>query len=700
MARKLGLGAALALSAAVHGGLFGAAAATTEIQRWQERRALERARSAQVEGQERKAAIIRMKKELLVRQAQAAIRDGTFRLDEFLFRAREIEAEEKGERVDLEKAGARYNRYLQGLAEGLRGSVSREELFRKVHEVLENIRYFGAPGGSMVDLLTNGGGGCEPISHLVVSLLGRFPGMEGRLFFRIYSDHIAPILEDGGKYYDIWAGKEDDERGVLIKAEDLVVLYAKKHGIRMPELALGENEASANGVAEAEGAGKAGGHKRYMGGGESRFAYPGTDDAISDGPIPLFSMHAFGVMINQSGDTGAGGQMDSYSYKRQLIDDGELAMLAMNPFPRLLGKEWGEYTPTFEASEELLEKLSGGIGRIEAVLNKIEEGGLVEIYMQGKLELTLGSKPWRMLALGQLAGLCRLAEITARGLGNGMVAEEARQRGEQAMRDGEALINEIGIENLNAEDFDYNRMLAALPWRNLLFLGEAGENALLKIVENEVVLEYGNIEELTAMYINPGTQAKAVEIISRAPKFMQYLMAENISARGSEIWVGGTLGIDGAAPDWEDSEFGRIFRACSGLEERMGTMVEWRREARRNGVDPDLSVMARVAEEVAGENGLGREWVAAFIQRMLGNEVAKSPVWWFCEGDYCKLYRGSMKYVWEIHTRLKSIRGTLDPSFLEDADETMRVVERILASGVFSEEAIGTAWDAEHHAGD
>ena len=156
--------------------------------------------------EKRQANKIRKKKQMLILKARNRIQQGRFKLGEFILSADEIDAKAGGKVFDYRKAKIEYERYLKELRVLLEDKIPPQDA---IVELFGEMAYFGI-GGTMEALLLNEtgkfGGSCEPISHLIVSLLYDVGGIDERVYLKVYSNHISPtIFIDGSREIDLMA---------------------------------------------------------------------------------------------------------------------------------------------------------------------------------------------------------------------------------------------------------------------------------------------------------------------------------------------------------------------------------------------------------------------------------------------------------------------------------------------------------------
>jgi len=160
--------------------------------------------------------------------------------------------------------------------------------------VLKGMKYFGIPNGRMIDALLDNGGSCEQLSHLSVSLLNDL-GYRKHAFLRIYGandegvGHLAPILKEKGKEYDIVAGKISDGKGTIFPASYLVEAYAGSHGLPFEDF---KDKSAPEKQAPKKNIARSAQELSLPDGKPSGASYPKAKDSYPGG-VPLFAERAF-----------------------------------------------------------------------------------------------------------------------------------------------------------------------------------------------------------------------------------------------------------------------------------------------------------------------------------------------------------------------------------------------------------------------
>lgn len=642
MARKLGLGAALALSAAVHGGLFGGAAATIEIQRWQRGRELERAKQAQTEEQERKAELIRMKRELLVKQARAAIMGGRLSLGEFILQANEIDAEEEGKNPELPGARAKHREYLGRLVELLAAGVSVQEA---VPRVLAGLDYYGAGAGSMTELLLEGGGACEQLSHLVASVVYD-AGRKEQIYLRHYSGHLAPIFIENGREYDLVAGNYAYPGGVIFHATQLVEMYARAHGIRTEYEVAGENGGA---VAEAR---REAGQDWIPEGKPSGFAYPPTSDSYP-GSVPLFSRNAVKEFNPHEIEEGAAPEPETIGCGYRLEMLNPVAAWANTMGPGVMG------TKLLEPDVYWLESIVECIESRKVFIEKTDG------YM-------------RLLLLGELTALYRETELQLKMLGKEELAREARTLMEKAADEANGIIESEDLLGEGLSKF-YNAALEGnggqrdlLGLHQIVFIGQKGEEILLRMLEKRML---GPIDEGQAFMVlctNPGTVERAFGIMRDLSKTRQTELIAMLSNMTQDFVV-----------DEDGSEQYRAYAAYRNIKARYRPASRYAAAERWCCEAPKFSeLLVNVRQEIAA-NGLGEEWAIAFMAYYGRGAVERMGIFTPVFGVDGKEAELGLQFARELKAWLDGMRSN-DPNI----EALRRQVNYICSQNTFTPEVI------------
>jgi len=224
---------ALALSTAIHVGCpatyFGSKEAYPYVRRAAEF-ALSRINDA--------ASFLRIQyeRERLIIDARAQLRRGEFRMGDFLIKAGELDARERGETLDIQRARSIYTNYQNQLRSSLDSGHSLQE---SIPGVLSEFRYY-SDGSDMATALLRNGGSCGQISHLVASLVYDVGGYENNIFFRRYRPnsrgygHVAPIFVEDGRSYDLVGGDYAFGGGRQNSTSSVIDDYARMHSLAPP----------------------------------------------------------------------------------------------------------------------------------------------------------------------------------------------------------------------------------------------------------------------------------------------------------------------------------------------------------------------------------------------------------------------------------------------------------------------------------
>ena len=228
-------------------------------------------------------------REKLVNEARAARKRGELELGNFLLDAAALDSAELGIKLDVKQARERYDK---GVAD-FKGAAARywvQDAIRVAYGTL----YYQSLGGNIADVLLEGGGSCEQLSHLIAATM-HDGGFATSAFVRYYgggTPHLAPILRIHRRDFDLVSGDAALPGGSQFPAADLIEVYARKHGL-------------------ADGPVDTGGNAPRWSDGRSSFAggYPPNDDGY-EAIVPLFADDAFASvepLPSPGGSTGSSG---------------------------------------------------------------------------------------------------------------------------------------------------------------------------------------------------------------------------------------------------------------------------------------------------------------------------------------------------------------------------------------------------------
>jgi hypothetical protein len=401
----------------------------------------------------------------LIAIARAQIKAGKLELGEFMLKANDLDAREAGEKPDLKRARRKYQEYLEGLRAQMKSGSRVQEAFPKV---LKDVKYYGIPSGRMIDAVLDEGGSCEQVSHLSVSLLNDL-GYRKQSYLRVYGanadglGHLAPILKEKGKEYDIVAGRISDGKGTMFPATYLVEAYAKAHGLPYEEF----KDKSVGGDSKKQFAKRSGQELTLPNGKPSGFSYPKAKDSYGGG-APLFAKNAFKAFSDNKARSASSIRGNNTANKDPITRSWD------KPNPKkflgvrsvasaLLDKKDDRSIHSFVElpSEEKITQLS----------NLIEEG-------KGSLKIKMGD--WLLAArYATICGLYRELEWNLRIMGMERLAEAANKQRKKLVKLAKGPLEQF----LGKKDFkprtDYS-------WDHpgyLVYLGKDGEDALFKALE-------------------------------------------------------------------------------------------------------------------------------------------------------------------------------------------------------------------------
>jgi hypothetical protein len=222
----------------------------------------------------------------LVARARTDRAAGRLQLGEFLLEASAIDAREEGRAFDLARARGSW----AGRMERMRAAAGAgaRDVRRAVPEVFGDLHYYGRPGRSMGDALLEGGGACEPLTHLIVAAVHDV-GHPALARLRYYgggaeggATHVAPVYQDGTGETDLLTGGAANRTGALIAGADLVDAYARARGIDPIPPARGRG---------TSGEGTGGGPEPEPKTSSMVDGYPPNADRYP-GAVPLYAEHA------------------------------------------------------------------------------------------------------------------------------------------------------------------------------------------------------------------------------------------------------------------------------------------------------------------------------------------------------------------------------------------------------------------------
>lgn len=562
----------LAASLAAHAALVGGPRA---LRAFEPKAAVETARKAGLAARVEEAArpvITAAERRALVEEARADRAAGRLRLGEFLLRAGEIEARAEGRPIDVGEARRRYSTRLGRL----RRAADLADLRLAVPEVMGDLHYFGRPGGTMARALLEGGGSCEPLSHLVATSL-HDAGFADRAFLRFYgggsegsATHLAATLAEGRAEHDLLAGTPARAGGARFAAAELVEVYARAHGLAPPLGAAGGgggDEPAARPATLADG-------------------YPPNRDRFP-GAVPLYADR--GVLAPSAAAASA---------RVPALDVADCAF-----FVRVAALD----PPTLTVAGER-EGFGVELRRAPSGPQMDRIFGLVQAVERALPAPGRGADPADLL-MGQacLAALYDQAAIGFGLTGARELAEAATERRRAAATAGEALLAGLDWDSpAGARVLD--RLAGRYAGRSwLLLLLRGGDAPVLRLGGDEGQESWGRITLVSALLVAPETRARALGIVERfSPRQKIEVMHEVFHAHDHQRPWASNYALDGAG----EGEFSRVYGVFRG--------VAWGLWEGARPQEETLDAMLQEAERAR----LGRPWVEALVDYYGRNAVA------------------------------------------------------------------------------
>jgi hypothetical protein len=615
MNRLLKALAALALSALGHAAIFGAPVALRRARTPPEPVAL--ARRAELADRAARLALpvgVAADRRALVEGARADRAAGRLALGAFLIDASAIDAREERRRFDATRARALY----AGRVEALRAAPAGE-VRRAVAEIFGDLHYYGRAGGSMGDALLDGGGSCEPLSHLLAAAV-HDAGYPERARLRFYggegqggATHLAPVFPEGGDEHDLLTGGAARRSGSLFDAEDLVEAYARAHDLAPP--------IAARGGAPAVGGSATAGEDRHA---TMASGYPPNDDRFP-GATPLYAGRAVQAPAAREGAAAPTPSVD-------VADCAFFVRVAALDPPAL-----GIAGPAEAFAVELRRAPTAGqMERTFALIQAAEQSVAAP-----------GVDPAeRLMGLACLAALYDTAAVGLTLASEGALAQVAAERGHVAAAAGEA-----ALAGVDWSDPAGRRLLLRLTERYagrnwLLLLLRGGDAPVLRLAANASKDDWGRINALAALLVAPGTRPAAVAMVEGLTHRQQIeVMHEVFHAHDHLRPWSSNYALDGAG----EGEFARAYRVFRGIAWGL-----W------EGARPAGEGLDALLRDASRER-LGRAWEATLLEyygrnalelhrhRADGAAVAWALKRWLREHGYTDLdlYRSALADVTE-----------------------------------------------------
>jgi hypothetical protein len=511
----------------------------------------------------------------LVEEARRERAEGRLRLGAFLLRAGALEARAEGRPLDRAAAEARYEARLARL----RAAAERGDLRRAVPEAMGDLHYFGRAGGTMARALLEGGGSCEPLSHLVAAAL-HDAGFAERAFLRFYgggseggATHLAATLTDGAAEHDLLAGTPARPGGARFAAAELVEVYARAHGLAPPLVAAGTSGGGGGEASAARAPTLADGYP------DNRDTFPGAVPLYADRGVIAPSAAAAAARVPALDATDC-----AFFVRVASLDPPALTVAGA-------GEGFGV---------ELRRAPSGPqLDRIFGLVQAVERA----LPAPGR-----GADPADLL-MGQacLAALYDQAAVGFGLTGARDLADMATDRRRAAVTAGEALLAGLDWDSpAGARVLD--RLAGRYAGRSwLLLLLRGGDAPVLRLGVDEGQDSWGRITLVAALLIAPATRARALGIVERfSPRQKLEVMHEVFHAHDHQRPWASNYALDGAG----DGEFSRVYGVFRG--------VAWGLWEGARPQEETLDAMLHEAERAR----LGRPWVDALVEYYGRNAVA------------------------------------------------------------------------------
>ncbi len=415
----------------------------------------------------------------LIAKARKDIKNGQFNLGKFILDAEKIDAEEKGDEYKYEEALGKLEKKISELQDIVEKGYNVQ---RAVPKILPEFDYYGFSMGSTGDAIIENGGNCEAISHYIVSIV-HGAGYKENVYFRVYSDHVAPVFVDKGVEYDLSGGNYAQLRGVKFAPEKLVDFYAIKHGLEEGEI-ISRDSLVASAKEHVE--------KKK----EGSFPYPHTDEAHSGGSTPIFAQHGvkeFSPTDDELDSDGIQNESNRYYADRVSPD-----MEALNFVPYRFNPLDSYSTlvePVYEKEQDYIDRLMNAIEHYTGVLQTIDE------------------KPERIMYLAYLSGLYFDAYHQLSLLGKTTAAEEVFRQREETIKEAEKIFESITDKEKFAKKLIMISLFRPVNLWHLVYLGEDGADFLFGVMHPGATYDeymYFALEDsLLALSIYPPTRERA-----------------------------------------------------------------------------------------------------------------------------------------------------------------------------------------------
>jgi len=533
----------------------------------------------------------------LVSRARSDRRAGKLALGDFLLEANRLDALERGRILDVATVRLRFEARVRAI----RDASPERALSEVVEEVFEDISYIGRPGGLMSDVLLEGGGACEPLSHLVVAAVAdaghpervalRFYGGVGRAGVR----HLAPIDLGNGAPLDLMTGQTPASGGIQFPAGDIVEVYARAHGIPSRDLGLA-GHAAGEPPTQASVSPLRVKAKYSMDRG-----YPANVDAHPSG-MPLYARRAIGGAPRRGlggGASAATGAKLADATGPDLSCTHRIRISTLDPL------RWTARWPSSRggidsiAIEPRQVPLASEIARYAELIRGAEEVATDPSSTGAERLMSwacLAARYGRAAVDFSLLGEHELARIASENERN------VRVRGAEHL---ETLWQGAAPSNRARLSRELSQHFSSRMW--LLLLLDGGEDLVRTSREGSMQTKkrgWGSFITLAALVVNPATRARTLRELAALPRQEQIEVMHEVfrahgdMGHGSSAFVLQQRELDEHSPP---SEFARAYRVFRRLAWRL-----W------GGGRGFAELSTALHQELAFED-LGAEWEAPML---------------------------------------------------------------------------------------
>jgi hypothetical protein len=506
----------------------------------------------------------------LVARARVDRGAGRLLLGEFLLAASALDAREERRPFDLAEARTRWASRLEQLEPA-------RDLRRAIPEVFGDLHYFGRPGRSMGDALLEGGGACEPLTHLIVAAVHDL-GHPERARLRFYggdadggTTHLAPVYPEGRGEIDLLTGSAARRTGALLAAADLVDVYARAHGIDAP---APSSSGGGGGSGEVEP------HPSSMADG-----YPPNQDRYP-GAVPLYAERA----VQDAAATDPADVMPA----EDAADCAFFLRKAVLDPPALLVSAADDPPGVFAGFPVELRRVptTAQLDRTSAMVQAAERS------VQASRAPARAAE--HLMAVACLTALYDEAATDFALVSERELAHVALGKRRAAAREGERLL--AGVDWDGPEG---TRLLASLAdgfegrsW--LLLVLRGGEVPVRRLAGDDGREEsWGRTDALAALLVAPASRDGAVTLASALPRRAQIdVMHEVFHAHDHQRPWASSYALEGAG----EGDFARAYRVFRGLAWGL-----W------DGGRPQDEILAALLHGAEVER-LDRTWVAGLAE--------------------------------------------------------------------------------------